>query len=60
MAGAAAPKGCGAAGKLAALALGAARPAAEQLKTGKAATGRITGDDLVRDFKAELRVGWFF
>jgi hypothetical protein len=67
MAGAAAPNGCGGAGKLAALAVGAAGsaaaqawPAAVQLKTGKDATDRIIRDHLVRYPKAELRIGWFF
>ena len=35
-------------------------PAAEQLKTGKDVTDPIIRDDLVRDFRADLRVGWFF
>ena len=74
MAGAAAPDGCGGAVGLTALAVAtgsamvtaarsdAARalPAADPLDTGKDAADPIIRDDLVRDFKAELRVGCSF
>jgi hypothetical protein len=37
-----------------------ALPAADPLNTGKDATDPIIRDYLVRDFKSELCVGWFF
>jgi hypothetical protein len=74
MAGAAAPDGCGGAVGLRARAVttalaivtaarssGArALPAADPLNTRKDATDPAIRDYLVRDFKSELRVGWFF
>jgi hypothetical protein len=74
MAGAAAPNGCCEPGVLAALAgaaalamVGTARsaaaqgsPAAERINAGRDAADPIIRDDLVRDFRAELCLGWSF